>query len=87
MKKLDYVPNFSERDALRKQGWKFVSGVASKDGRSYRESAPMGGYYAQTHPVAFCYQMEKGCAASHGTVAIPPVWIAHAWRAALTQPK
>jgi hypothetical protein len=65
MKKLDYIPNFSERDELRMHGWKFVSGMASKDGRSYREAAPMGGYYQKNNPVAFCYQMEKGSAASH----------------------
>jgi hypothetical protein len=70
--KLDYIPSFSERDALRLQGWRFVSGAASKDGRSYREAAPMGGYYQKNIPVAFCYQMEKGSPAAHGTVAIPP---------------
>jgi hypothetical protein len=76
-----HVPSFGERDVLRAAGWRFPSGNAVGN-NAYREARS-----GELIEVKFCFQMEKGSPASHGTVAIPPVWIAHAWRTALARPK
>lgn len=68
--KENYTPSFGERDQLRRQGWRFVDGKTSSDGRGYYPAHPKGGYYDTLIEVPFCYQMVKGCPAYHGTVAI-----------------
>jgi hypothetical protein len=68
--KENYTPSFGERDQLRRQGWRFVDGKTSSDGRGYYSAHPNGGYYEDLIEVPFCYQMVKGCPAYHGTVAI-----------------
>ena len=68
--KENYTPSFGERDQLRRQGWRFVDGKTSSDGRGYYSAHPNGGYYEDLIVVDFCYQMVRGCPAYHGTVAI-----------------
>ena len=72
MEELNYIPSFGERDELERQGWRFVDGKASSDGRGYYSAHPKGGYYDTLIVLPFCYQMVRGCPAFHGTVAIPP---------------
>jgi hypothetical protein len=53
MEELNYTPSFGERDQLRRQGWRFVDGKTSSDGRGYYSAHPNGGYYEDLIEVPF----------------------------------